>query len=171
MTAPLVLISYPPHFNHPVMAPKRYTACGITWDIEDIVRFLGKCKWERHIDGDGKLHICLIFTGARSRGKGNKQWYGSFWTKGKTVRAHKFFAVAIMGLRPGPGDELDHNCYNTRCVSCLECVTREINQGRIRRGASNAIGAIRQVKGPVHPRCNCVINPTGPSVPPGSEPG
>ncbi len=113
-----------------------FTACGITWDADDVERFLlDFCR--------ASPTGCLEFTGAMSRGgahratgrkAGNKKWYGSFHVKGKTVRAHKFYAVAILGLRPGPGDELDHNCYNTRCVCCMECVPRAINQARIRRG-------------------------------------
>lgn len=120
-----------------------YRACGIEWDKDDIARFLSKCKWKRLHDRAAKAYRQhLVYTGGRSRGQGNKQWYGSFWAKGKTVRAHKFYAVAILGLRPGPGDELDHTCYNTRCVSCLECVPRAVNQARIRRGARN--GAVSQ---------------------------
>lgn len=106
--------------------------CGIRWDDHDIDRFLSKCVWRKN--SDSPVEWCLEYTGAKSRGKGNIQWYGSFWTKGKTVRAHKFFAVAVLGLRPSPRgiDELDHLCFNTRCVCCIECVPREINQGRIR---------------------------------------
>lgn len=125
-----------------------HEACGIQWDDADVVRFLGKCSWESRVE-DGKVKRCLIWRGAKSRGgahraagrkAGNKKWYGSFSVKGKTVRAHKFSAVAIHGLGPGPDDEIDHNCYDTLCVFCLECVPREVNQARIRRGSKNAEG-------------------------------
>lgn len=109
-----------------------HEACGIRWDLNDILRFLNKfTKWERNDKGTW----CLLFTGAKSRGKGNKSWYGTFWCKGKSVRAHKFFAVAILGLRPRPNreDELDHHCFNTRCVSCVQVLTHAENQKRIRR--------------------------------------
>lgn len=109
-----------------------HEACGIRWDLNDILRFLNNfCRWESRDFG----MWCLIFNGAASRGKGNKAWYGSFWCKGKTVRAHKFFAVAILGLRPRPNreDELDHHCFNTRCVSCVQVLTHAENQKRIRR--------------------------------------
>lgn len=107
-------------------------ACGIRWDLNDILRFLNNfTSWHKNEAGTW----CLLFNGARSRGKGNKAWYGSFWCKGKTVRAHKFFAVAILGLRPRPNreDELDHHCFNTRCVSCVQVLTHAENQKRIRR--------------------------------------
>lgn len=109
-----------------------FEACGIRWDLNDILRFLNNfCTW--HKNGTGTW--CLLFNGAKSRGKGNKSWYGTFWTKGKSVRAHKFFAVAILGLRPRPNreDELDHHCFNTRCVSCVQVLTHAENQKRIRR--------------------------------------
>lgn len=113
-----------------------FNTCGMAWGLEDIERFLSKCTWEYDVKKE-LWHI--IYHGAKSRGKGNKAWYGSFWTKGKTVRAHKFFAVAILGQRPRPNreDELDHLCYNTRCVSCISCVPGEVNQKRIRRRSKN----------------------------------
>jgi hypothetical protein len=175
---------------------ERFTACGITWDHRDIIRFLSKCKWESREelerDQDGNIYKvikrCLVWNGAKSRGgkrkgrtKGNKQWYGSFWVKGKTVRAHKFAAVALFGLRPGPDDEIDHNCYNTLCVFCLECVPKSVNQARIRRGSGNATGKLSTGvleegrhfvhphspytrflefgKRPEHVNCRCTTNP------------
>lgn len=105
-------------------------ACGISWDWSDIRRFL---KMTGPSSKLGRSKLCQQWRGAKSRGKGNHQWYGSFYTKGKTVRAHKFSGVAILGLRPGPGDELDHECHDTLCVSCLEVLTQAQNQARIRR--------------------------------------
>lgn len=96
------------------------SACGISWDGYDIARFLRRCRV------DGK---CLIWDGAKSRGRGNTAWYGSFWTQGKTVRAHKFYAVAVLGLRPAANgsDHLDHHCSNSLCVSCVICVPSSVN--------------------------------------------
>lgn len=104
------------------------TECGISWNDEDIVRFLRKVVAQPHPVDPNK--VCLIFTGGRSRGQGKSEWYGSFWTRGKTVRAHKFAAVAIMGMRPRGNEQLDHTCANTRCVSCLEVVTPYVNWER-----------------------------------------
>lgn len=148
---------------------QRYTACGITWDHRDILRFLSKCSWESRVE-DGKVIRCLIWRGARSRGgahraagrkNGNKQWYGSFSVKGKTVRAHKFAAVALHGLRPGPDDEIDHNCYNTLCVFCLECVPKAVNQERIRRGKGNAKGQLSTGVPESSTGCGCSPLPNG----------
>lgn len=107
------------------------TACGISWDRLDILRFLDKCTWYAGVESE--TQACLHFNGARSRGAGNIQWYGSFWTKGKTVRAHKFSAVAILGLRPAPGEHLDHDCHHTRCISCIQVLSFEQNMKKIRR--------------------------------------
>lgn len=121
-----------------------HTTCGISWDGNDILRFLGFCRWHEHPERPG--HWCLIWAGAKSRGgKGKspdkrgrkrgrpKNCYGTFYTKGKSVRAHKFFAVAILGLRPEPGQELDHECHVTLCVSDVRVLSKAANQERIRR--------------------------------------
>lgn len=152
-----------------VCALKVHEACGIRWDALDVVRFLSKCSWETQNIG-GKIRRCLIWRGAKSRGgkrkgrtKGNKQWYGSFWVKDKTVRAHKFAAVALHGLRPGPDDEIDHNCYNTLCVFCLECVPKAVNQARIRLGKRDASGELstsaHESNG--HASCRCSADLAG----------
>lgn len=106
------------------------TACGFSWNWEDIRRFLSMTGPDIKL---GRASPCQQWRGAKSRGQGNSQWYGSFYTKGKTVRAHKFSAVAILGLRPLPGHELDHDCFDTLCVSCLAVLTQAQNQARIRR--------------------------------------
>lgn len=113
-----------------------YTACGISWTSDDVSRFL-----ERVVLPQSSR--CHIWDGAKSRGQGNSQWYGSFYTQGKTVRAHKFAAVAILGLRPGPGDELDHDCNNSLCVRHLVVRTRAQNQERIRRPTKKVLALAR----------------------------
>lgn len=75
---------------------------------------------------------CWFWAGARSRGKGNRKWYGSFRVKGKVVRAHRF-AHDILGGRICPeGYHRDHLCRFSLCVNPdhLEAVTREVNQER-----------------------------------------
>jgi len=99
-------------------------ACGIRWDWADIRRFLSFTRYE---------HGCRVWNGAKSRGSGNQQWYGSFYTQGKTVRAHKFAAVTIYGLRPKPGVHVDHGCDRTLCTSHLRLLLKRDNEARIRR--------------------------------------
>lgn len=68
----------------------------LRYDQSDITRFLSFV--------DVLPCGCWFWTGGRSRGRGNKKWYGSFWVKGRTVRAHRFSAVAIgkqSELEPG----------------------------------------------------------------------
>lgn len=105
------------------------TACGFSWDEKDVIRFLSKLSAQPHPTDPNK--VCLIWAGGRSRGRGNTAWYGSFWTKGKTIRAHKFGGVAIMGLRPVRGEHhLDHECVNSLCVSCVRVTTILFNLKR-----------------------------------------
>lgn len=99
----------------------RLEACGLSWDGHDIARFLWLCDLDPATG-------CLIWQGARSRGRGNTAWYGTFATGNKSVRAHKFYAVAVLGLRPETGrHHLDHTCPNSLCVSHIECVPEFLN--------------------------------------------
>jgi hypothetical protein len=64
---------------------------------------------------------CWFWSGARSRGKGNKKWYGSFKMKlnGKwtAVRAHRF-SCEVLGKRPCPPEHhRDHTCEFSLCVN------------------------------------------------------
>lgn len=76
---------------------------------------------------------CWYWTGARSRGSGNKKWYGSFWVDGKSVRAHRWAAVVLGGQRElVQGEHRDHKCNFSMCVNPdhTEIVTHEENQRR-----------------------------------------
>lgn len=73
---------------------------------------------------------CHFWSGGRSRGGGNKKWYGSFHLNGRTVRAHRF-ACEVLGLM-GPlplGHDRDHTCVFSLCVNPehLEYVPKEKN--------------------------------------------
>lgn len=75
---------------------------------------------------------CWFWTGGRSRGKGNKKWYGSFWHKGKTIRAHRFSHDEIGKKDCPPGYHRDHKCCFSLCVNPdhIEAVTHVENQQR-----------------------------------------
>lgn len=75
---------------------------------------------------------CWLWTGARSRGSGNKKWYGSFRLGKTTVRAHRFSCEALGGLECPQGHHRDHECCNSLCVNPdhIDVVPREINQER-----------------------------------------
>jgi hypothetical protein len=76
---------------------------------------------------------CWYWTGGRSRGKGNKKWYGTFWFRGKSIRAHRFSADYIGKFEPLPkGKHRDHLCVFSMCVcpEHLEHTTPEVNQER-----------------------------------------
>lgn len=75
---------------------------------------------------------CWYWTGARSRGAGNKKWYGSFRDGSKVVRAHRFASEALGGQHCPKGHHRDHKCRFSMCVNPdhIEVVSREENQKR-----------------------------------------
>lgn len=94
------------------------------FDQKDIERFM------RHVD---RLpNGCWYWQGARSRGKGNRKWYGTFRMKGMSVRAHRFAADAIGGKVCHAGQHRDHTCCFSMCVNPdhIEIVSHEENQRR-----------------------------------------
>ncbi len=75
---------------------------------------------------------CWYWTGARSRGKGNRKWYGSFHVNGQSVRAHRFSSEVLAGDPCPPGHHRDHTCSFSMCVcpDHVEVVTFAENQRR-----------------------------------------
>lgn len=76
---------------------------------------------------------CWFWTGARSRGKGNRKWYGTFWTKGKgSIRAHRFACEAFKGQECPPGHDRSHLCHFSMCVNPDHIIIepKAVNQGR-----------------------------------------
>lgn len=98
----------------------------LAWTPEDEERFM------RFVQAD--LLGCWHWLGARSRGKGNLKWYGSFHVPGHgSVRAHRFSDRALGGREELPeGWHRDHTCNFSLCVNPahLEHVTHEENQRR-----------------------------------------
>lgn len=76
---------------------------------------------------------CWFWLGSRSRGAGNRKWYGTFYVGGRRLRALKFSceAIGLKGPLP-PGYERDHKCVFSLCVNpdCVEYVTRAENTRR-----------------------------------------
>lgn len=93
----------------------------------DIKRFMAKVE---KLDNG-----CWYWTGARSRGKGNKKWYGSFHINGKKVRAHVFSSEVLGGKHCPQGYHRAHTCNFSMCVNDehIEIQTREQNQAEINR--------------------------------------
>lgn len=73
---------------------------------------------------------CWFWTGGRSRGEGNRKWYGSFRLGRHTVRAHRFSSEVLAGQVCPPGHHRGHNCHFSLCVNPdhIEVMTREENQ-------------------------------------------
>ena len=93
-------------------------------NIDDIKRFF------KYVD---RLpNGCWFWTGARSRGKGNLKWYGSFSLGRMTVRAHRFAVEVLSGRECPPEHHRDHICCFSLCVNPdhIEIVHRTVNQDR-----------------------------------------
>jgi hypothetical protein len=76
---------------------------------------------------------CWFWSGARSRGKGNRRWYGSFRIGKTSVRAHRFSCEVIGQKGPLPdGHDRDHTCVFSLCVNPdhVEYVPKQVNQER-----------------------------------------
>lgn len=82
---------------------------------------------------------CWFWTGARSRGRGNRKWYGTFWMRptpehprGRRVRAHRFSSEVLGGRACPPGHHRDHTCEFSLCVcpDHIDVVHRRENQER-----------------------------------------
>jgi hypothetical protein len=89
---------------------------------------------------------CWFWTGGRSRGKGNKKWYGSFSVGGKTIRAHRFSCEVIGGKTLPKGHDRGHTCDFSLCVcpDHLEIVTKKKNNEKmwLRRKTTQTISVI-----------------------------
>lgn len=77
---------------------------------------------------------CWFWTGARSRGKGNKKWYGSFKLGKNSIRAHRFSCEALANppKECPPEHHRDHTCRFSLCVNFdhVEIVHKDENQRR-----------------------------------------
>ena len=83
-----------------------------------LYRFMDKVRIQ---DGPIKGSPCWIWTGAKSRGQGNRAFYGSFKYEGKAVNAHVFSSREIKKQDCPKGFNRHHICEDTLCV-CPEHV-------------------------------------------------
>jgi len=86
---------------------------------------------------------CWFWAGARSRGRGNKKWYGSFRLGKTSVRAHRFACEVLANPpRPCPPEHhRDHTCEFSLCVNPIhiEVVHWKVNHERkMKRRAARA---------------------------------
>lgn len=89
---------------------------------------------------------CVIWTGGKTRGRGNSATYGSFWYNGRRWFAHRWAARFIHGLEID-GLTVGHNCPHTvdghpdtLCVQHLsgETLAENIAEGNTRRALPRA---------------------------------
>lgn len=110
----------------------------------DVLRVMNTATTQKEIDRfmsfvEKLPNGCWFWAGARSRGKGNRKWYGSFRRSskkgkvGRVVRAH-VYACDVLGGKgpPPPGHERDHRCRFSLCVrpEHFEIVPGDVNRQR-----------------------------------------
>lgn len=83
--------------------------------IDALARFASKCRFD-HVTG------CVIWTGGKTRGRGNTAEYGSFWYDGARWFAHRWAGVHIHGLALD-GVQAGHCCPAGPNTLCVEHVT------------------------------------------------
>lgn len=93
--------------------------------LTPLQRFLSYCRFEPETG-------CVIWTGARTAGRGHHVPYGSFWFEGRSWYAHRWSAKFIFDL--GIEDhQVDHHCPNipipnTLCVNHVQPLTPAENR-------------------------------------------
>lgn len=104
----------------------------MTVSEKDYDRFSSKLIINPDDIPEGLRSPCWHWDGAKSRGKGNLKYYGTFSYKGKSMRAHAFVCDHLKETPCPPGHHRDHLCNNSLCVNPehLEIVTKEENDKR-----------------------------------------
>lgn len=98
-------------------------AAGRVLAVPALERFASKCQFDSTTG-------CVIWTGGRTRGRGNSTEYGSFWDAGRRWFAHRWAAVHIHGFDLSGGETVGHCCKpapNSLCVQHLEPQTLAAN--------------------------------------------
>lgn len=94
---------------------------------------------------------CWFWTGARSRGKGNKKWYSTFWWNKErgSIRGHRFACEQISGRALPPDHHREHLCRFSLCVNPehLEILHKDENQRRRHLGPPPVTLQYRYVDG------------------------
>lgn len=80
---------------------------------------------------------CWLWTGGRSRGRGNRQHYGSFWWRGRSIRAHVFAHDVLAGRVCPAGWHRDHECRFSMCVNPAHITARTPEENQQRVGEHN----------------------------------
>lgn len=86
-----------------------------------IARFAAKCEFK---PGTG----CVLWTGAKTRGRGKTVTYGSFWYEGKAWRAHRWSAEFIHGQDFPDDYQVDHECNDPMCVEHVQAIPAPVNR-------------------------------------------
>lgn len=116
-------------------------------DLDRFMRFVVKLPGRLLLPDGRQLSACWPWLGARSRGHGNRHWYGSFWVGKRTVRAHRFSCVVFKGFDCPADHDRDHLCQFSLCVNPehIEYVPKATNGAlrwlRAQRGSPDATQA------------------------------
>lgn len=101
-------------------------------DLGRFMRYVVKLPGRLILPDGRETSACWLWMGGRSRGKGNRSWYGSFRLGTRSVRAHRFACEALAWIECPPDHHRDHLCCNSLCVNPehLEVVHKVENQRR-----------------------------------------
>lgn len=119
--------------------------------VDPMQRFLSKCQFQPETG-------CVVWTGAKTKGRGHHIDYGSFWFERRSWFAHRWAAKYIHG-QVIEGFDVDHYCPaltipNTLCVEHVRSETPERNRQlqTMRRMIHLQVGLINyeDVYGPMH---------------------
>lgn len=101
-------------------------------DIDRFFSYVEKLPGQLILPDGRVLSACWPWLGARSRGKGNKKWYGSFRVGGRIVRAHRFSCEVLKKEECPTEHDRDHVCGFSLCVNLehIEVVHKRVNQER-----------------------------------------
>ena len=102
-------------------------------DVRRFMKYVDVLPGRLILPSGRETSACWLWMGARSRGSGNRKWYGSFRLGKTTVRAHRFATEILGGIKEcPPGYHRDHECCNSLCVNedHIQIVPREVNQTR-----------------------------------------
>lgn len=82
--------------------------------LDALARFAAKCRFD-------PVTGCVLWTGGKTRGRGNTATYGSFWYEGSRWFAHRWAGVHIHGLDL-EGLQAGHCCPHGPDTLCVQHV-------------------------------------------------
>lgn len=116
-----------------VLCPR--DARGRMQPLDPLARFAEKCRFDPFTG-------CVVWTGGRTRGRGNTAQYGSFWYEGRRWFAHRWAAVHVHRLDVG-ALQVAHVCPHGSFSLCVEHVAAQTIADNVAEGNKRRSPAAR----------------------------